>query len=338
MADNACSQLAAAGGCVSTVVQSLTLVLRALCQHKAAAVVSYIPQACAESGAAPCRFFPVQSWLFALLLVMLLVSANATMAVETILKCHVLQCIKWIVHTERRVCAAGYVLSETYAGDSIALLATTPSNCPTEANILSCSQEQVDGHGCPQSSCSILCALSGASGLSVTGYKTLSSNNSASRVSAHRATIISVVALGEWPVCVSLSDVFSQQWTESARRCCSLDCHAVSQVPDPASCLSIHATSVATHCTFASTHSISREQCCLELHMNICESMQGCSAGVLFLLLVLFLGWKLRRFLLCSCCLPDPDQTPSVETHDLLRVTQAARSRSQTTASGFQTE
>lgn len=108
---------------------------------------------------------------------------------------------------ERWVCAAGYVLTEPYAEDSIALLATTPSNCPTEANISSCSQEQLDGVSCPKSACGMLCALSGASGLSVTGYKTLSSNNSASKVSAHRATIVSVVALGEWPACVILFDV-----------------------------------------------------------------------------------------------------------------------------------
>lgn len=83
-ADNACSKLAAAGSCVSTVLQSVTLILRALCQHEAAAVVSYIPQACAESGSIPYCCSPVQSCPIALLLLMLLVSANAMMAVEII--------------------------------------------------------------------------------------------------------------------------------------------------------------------------------------------------------------------------------------------------------------
>ena len=46
-----CSQLVAAS-CISTVLHSLALILRALCQHDAAAFMSHIPQACAESGSA----------------------------------------------------------------------------------------------------------------------------------------------------------------------------------------------------------------------------------------------------------------------------------------------
>ena len=51
-ADNACSQLATAGSCISTVLHTLSLIFKALCQHDAAEFVSYVPQACTASGAA----------------------------------------------------------------------------------------------------------------------------------------------------------------------------------------------------------------------------------------------------------------------------------------------
>lgn len=111
----------------------------------------------------------------------------------------------------------------------------TPGNCPTEANILFCSQEQSGGPRCPNSACDMLCALTGTSSLSVTGYRAYSSSNSAGKVSAGKTIAISVSALG----------------------------------------------------------------------------------GVL-VLLVLFVGWKMRQYWLCSCCLPDADKTPDVEANDLL--------------------
>lgn len=80
----------------------------------------------------------------------------------------------------------------------------TPGNCPTEANILFCSQEQSGGPRCPNSACDMLCALTGTSSLSVTGYRAYSSSNSAGKVSAGKTIAISVSALGEgsdlpWP-------------------------------------------------------------------------------------------------------------------------------------------
>ncbi|KAL3148545.1 hypothetical protein ABBQ38_013981 [Trebouxia sp. C0009 RCD-2024] len=181
LADSACSQLAAAGACVSKVLHSLTVILRALCLHHAAAFVSHVSQACAESG---------------------------------------------------------YMLADSYAEVPPVPPVNTPSNCPTEANILFCSQEQSGGPRCPDNACDMLCALTGASNLSVTGYRAYSSSNSAGKVSAGNSIAISVSAL-----------------------------------------------------------------------------------GVVLVLLILFVGWKMRQYWLCSCCLP---KTPDVEANDLLNEAQAA--------------
>ena len=55
--------------------------------------------------------------------------------------------------------------------------------------------------------------------------------------------------------------------------------------------------------------------------------MTCCLTGVVLVLLVLFVGWKMRQYLLCSCGLPDPDQTPDVEANDLLTAVQTHSSQ-----------
>ena len=90
--DTACSQLAAAGSCISTVLHSLALILRALCQHDAAAFVLHVPQACAKSGSA--------FHLLSLLLRLLLLWACATVMMAVLLATAV-------------SCAAGCHVSET---------------------------------------------------------------------------------------------------------------------------------------------------------------------------------------------------------------------------------
>lgn len=94
--DTACSQLAAAGSCISTVLHSLALILRALCKHDAAAFVLHVPQACAKSGSA----FHLLSLLLRLLLLRLLLLACATVMMAVLLATAV-------------SCAAGCHVSET---------------------------------------------------------------------------------------------------------------------------------------------------------------------------------------------------------------------------------
>ena len=56
------------------------------------------------------------------------------------------------------------------------------------------------------------------------------------------------------------------------------------------------------------------------------------TAGVFLCLLMLFLSWKMRHYLLCTCCLPDDAQ--ALEADNLLSVAQAVHSRSQGRALG----
>ena len=76
---------------------------------------------------------------------------------------------------------------------------------------------------------------------------------------------------------------------------------------------------------------------CLEFNISKGKDIRGCLAGVGSLLLILLLVWKTRQYLLCSCCISDAEQTPSVEALDLLTEPQAACSRSQGMGPGFQT-
>lgn len=110
---------------------------------------------------------------------------------------HVLHCA--FLRAKCQLCAIGYVLADFCAEVPSVPPVTTPSNCPTEANISTCSQEQSGGPRCPDSACDMLCALWGASNLSVTGYRAYSSSssNSARKVSAGKTTVISISTLGE---------------------------------------------------------------------------------------------------------------------------------------------
>lgn len=53
------------------------------------------------------------------------------------------------------------------------------------------------------------------------------------------------------------------------------------------------------------------------------------------MLLVVFMAWKMRRYLLCSCCLEETNKMPDVEANDLLTMAQAVQS-SQGNAPGAQ--
>ena len=156
--------------------------------------------------------------------------------------------------------AAGYVLPGCCAEVAVVPPVNTPSNCPTEANILSCSQ---GGQRCPESGCDMLCALSGASKVSVTGYKAYSSSNSASQVSAGKVTIISVIALGEGSACFGWVVCFRLVFAVTLH-CWKLLCNVVCTV-NTASCL-IASQQRATG--RKSTFTTPPEQSCLALHMS----------------------------------------------------------------------
>lgn len=47
------------------------------------------------------------------------------------------------------------------------------------------------------------------------------------------------------------------------------------------------------------------------------------------------MAWKMRRYLLCSCCLEETNKMPDVEANDLLTMAQAVQS-SQGNAPGAQ--
>lgn len=44
------------------------------------------------------------------------------------------------------------------------------------------------------------------------------------------------------------------------------------------------------------------------------------------MLMLLFLGWKMRQYWLCPCCLPEPDELSAMEANNLLDVAQAMHS------------
>ncbi|KAA6418966.1 MAG: hypothetical protein FRX49_11070 [Trebouxia sp. A1-2] len=48
--------------------------------------------------------------------------------------------------------------------------------------------------------------------------------------------------------------------------------------------------------------------------------------GVFLVLLLLFLGWKLRDYLVCPCCLPETDELSAMEANNLLDVAQIVHS------------
>ena len=44
------------------------------------------------------------------------------------------------------------------------------------------------------------------------------------------------------------------------------------------------------------------------------------------MILLLFLGWKMRDYLVCPCCLPETDELSAMEANNLLDVAQIVHS------------
>ncbi|KAL0038174.1 hypothetical protein WJX79_006374 [Trebouxia sp. C0005] len=74
--------------------------------------------------------------------------------------------------------------------------------------------------------------------------------------------------------------------------------------------------------------------CPPEANTLSCCKRQDCQAttvsvtvlGVFLVLLLLFLGWKLRDYLVCPCCLPETDELSAMEANNLLDVAQIVHS------------